>query len=220
MTGNLTLYIGEKNVSSWSMRAHVALVFKGIPFEERTISLLEDRDRSLRRRVSPTGRVPVLHHEDRVIPDSLAILEYLEETFPPPGHPALWPSDPGRRANARWLAAAMHSGFFKVREHLSFNLCFLPDPPRPPADAMAEALEMMELWEQALERNAEQGPFLFGGFGGADVMYAPAAFRLAAFRVPTEDHPRSGAYMGAVLEHPAVRRWMDEARKLPPVPVE
>ena len=220
MTGKPTLYIGEKNVSSWSMRAYVALVFKGVPFEERTISLLEDRDRALRRRVSPTGRVPVLHHEDRVIPDSLAILEYSEETFPPPAHPALWPSDPGRRAYARWLAAAMHSGFFKVREHMSFNLCFLPSPPEPPEDALAEAREMMGLWEQALEKNAEPGPFLFGAFGGADVMFAPAVFRLTAFRVPTRDHPRSAAYMPAVLQHPAVRRWMDEARRLPPVPVE
>src|SRR5712691_10668070 len=110
--GSLVLYIGEKNVSSWSMRAYVAMTEKGLPFEERTISLEQDKDRSQRRRIGPTGRVPVLHHllegkEPLVIPDSLAIIEYLEETFPAPAHPALWPSETRQRAHARWLAATM-----------------------------------------------------------------------------------------------------------------
>src|SRR5574341_857896 len=103
MKDGLVIHIGEKNVSSWSMRAWVALVEKGVPFEERTIRLVEDHDRAQRREVSPTGRVPVLHHGEVVIPDSLAIIEYLEETFPPPAHPALWPADRKARARARWL---------------------------------------------------------------------------------------------------------------------
>ncbi len=88
MKDDLILYVGEKNISSWSMRAFVALHAKGLPFEERTIPLREDKDRARRRKISPTGRVPVLHHGDLVVPDSLAIIEYLEETFPPPDHPA------------------------------------------------------------------------------------------------------------------------------------
>jgi glutathione S-transferase len=216
MNDTLTLYIGEKNISSWSMRALTMLLLKGVPFEERTISLAEDRDRSRRRKVSPTGKVPVLHHGDRVIPDSLAILEYLEETFPPPKYPALWPADPAQRAHARWLAAAMHSGFPKLREHMSFNLCFLPDPGPSHPEALADAMEMMSYWEPALARKTDPGPFLFGGFGGVDAMYAPAIVRLTAFRVPTGDYPLSAKYMPAVLEHPAVRRWLDEGKKLPP----
>lgn len=216
MRDGLVLYVGEKNISSWSMRAFVALAAKGIPFEERTIELRRDRDRARRRRVSPTGRVPVLHHGTLVIPDSLAILEYLEETFPPPEHPALWPADRAQRAHARWLAAAMHSGFTKLREGMSFNLCFLPDPPPPPAEALAEAADMLSLWEDALDRATSQGPFLFGTFGAADVMFAPAVVRLTSFRVPARAAPRAVAYMEAVLAHPAVRRWMDEARSLPP----
>lgn len=216
MHDKLTLYIGEKNISSWSMRAYVMLAFKGVPFEERTISLLQDKDRSRRREVSPTGKVPVLQHGERTIPDSLAILEYLEETFPPPKHPALWPADAAKRAHARWLAAAMHSGFAKLREHMSFNLCFFPDPPPSHADALADASEMLSLWEPTLASKTDAGPFLFGAFGGVDAMYAPAIVRLAAFRVPTSDFPLSAKYIPAVLEHPAVRRWMDEARKLPP----
>src|SRR5262250_566058 len=116
MTEDLVLHIGEKNMSSWSMRGFLALHHKELPFEERTIETYKDKDRAERLRVGPTGRVPVLRHGDRVIPDSLAIIEYLEETFPPPKHPALWPQHAGRRAHARWLAATMHSSFTQLRE--------------------------------------------------------------------------------------------------------
>lgn len=215
----LVLYVGEKNISSWSMRGFLAMVVKGIEFEEKTISLREDKDRSLRRKVSPTGKVPVLHHtvggETRVIPDSLAIIEYLEETFPVPVHPALWPQDASSRAHARWLAAAMHSGFPKLRESMSFNLCFLPKAPEPTPEALAESAEVLALWEDALSR-PKGGPFLFGGFSAADIMFAPVVVRLTAFRVPAARAPKAAPYMEAVLAHPAVKRWMDPARALPP----
>ncbi len=212
----IVLYVGEKNVSSWSMRAWVALKSKGVPFEERTIRLVLDRDRAERWKVSPTGRVPVLHHGDLVVPDSLAIVEYVEETFRPPAHPALWPSDPRRRATARALAATMHAGFAELRRSMSFNLCFLPERPRPTAEAVEEAKEMAALWDDALD--ASGGPFLVGEFGGADVFFAPAIVRLTAFAVPVSS--RSRAYMEAVLGHEAVRAWMEPARALPPVAEE
>jgi len=217
----LILYVGEKNISSWSMRGFLALAVKNLEFEERTISLREDKDRARRSEVSPTGKVPVLHHaidgQTRVIPDSLAIIEYLEETYPPPGHPALWPEDRSQRAHARWLAAAMHSGFMKLRESMSFNLCFLPKQPEPTPEALAEAGEVLHYWEEALARGGSaSGPFLFGGFGAADIMYAPVVVRLTAFRVPAARTPKAAEYMKQVLAHPPVRRWMDPARALPP----
>jgi glutathione S-transferase len=215
MTENLVLYIGEKNISSWSMRGYLALAHKNLAFEERSISLVQDRERAERRRISPTGRVPVLHHDELVIPDSLAIIEYLEERFPPPRYPALWPAELERRAHARWLAAAMHSGFVSLRESMSFNLCFLPVPPAAKPAALVEAGEMLTLWEETLSRNTAAGPFLFGSFTAADIMYAPAVVRLTAFRVPASR--RAAAYMSAVLEHGPVRRWLAEARALAPV---
>ncbi len=196
MGDELILYVGEKNISSWSMRAFVALSAKNLKFEERTIPLREDKDRAQRRKVSPTGRVPVLRHGDLVIPDSLAIIEYLEETFPPPAHPA--------------------SGFTQLRESMSFNLCFLKEPPRPTPGALQEAAEMLSYFQDALEAKRAPGPFLFGPFTAADVMYATAIVRLTAFRVPTAAAPKTPAYMEAVLAHPAVKRWMDAARALPP----
>jgi len=216
MGDDLVLYVGEKNISSWSMRGWLALQHKGLPFDERTIELRRDKDRAERRRVSPTGRVPVLRHGARAIPDSLAIIEYLEETFPPPGHPALWPKDADARARARWLAATMHAGFVKLRESMSFNLCFLPEPPAASPEALLEADEMLRLLQEALERKKVPGPFLFGAFSAADVMYAPAIVRLTSFRVPTAHAPAMAGYMEAVLSYSPVRRWMDAARALPP----
>jgi glutathione S-transferase len=217
MSERPVLYIGEKNVSSWSMRAWVALTYKGTPFEERTISLLSDRDRAARRKVSPTGKVPVLHHAGLAIPDSLAIIEYLEEAFPPPGYPALWPEGRAERARARWLAAAMHSGYPVIREHMSFNLCFLPRVPAAPPAALAEAAEVLAVWEGALTRPERTGGrFLCGAFSAADVMFATAAVRLRAFKVPTRNYPHAAAWMDEVLDAPPVRAWMDGARALPP----
>ena len=219
MSDKMVIYIGEKNISSWSMRGFVALAEKGVPFEERTILLREDKTRARRREVSPTGKCPVIHHtvngQTRIIPDSLAIIEYLEETFPPPAHPALWPSDPAERAHSRWMTAAMHSGFPKLRESMSFNLCFLPKRPAATAEAMAEAAEILGWWEDALSKKRSPGPFLFGPFGGVDVMYAPVVVRLTAFDAPTAATPRAADYMQAVLSHGSVKRWMDPARKLP-----
>lgn len=217
MSEKPVLYIGEKNVSSWSMRAWVALTWKGVPFEERTILLTQDKTRVERRKVSPTGKLPVLHHGGLVIPDSLAIIEYLEEAFPPPSYPALWPADRALRARARWLAASMHSGFMKVRDGMSFNLCFLPRVPEASPEAMAEAQEVLGLWEAALTRPERRGgPYLCGAFCAADVMFATMAARLSSFGVPASDYPHAREYLSAVLAAPPVKAWMDEAKQLPP----
>ena len=212
---DLKLYVGEKNISSWSMRAWAALTHKGVAFEEMPLALKGDKDRARRRAVSPTGKVPVLHHKGMAIPDSLAIIEYLEETFPAPQHPALWPKDAAARAHARWLAAAMHSGFMGMREGMSFNTCFLKTRPAPTAAALADAAELLGLLEVALSKQ-RVGPYLFGAFGAADAMYAPAAVRLIAYEVPAGASPLAHAYLREVVAAPAVKPWMDAARALPP----
>jgi glutathione S-transferase len=216
MADRLVLYVGEKNVSSWSMRAFLALAHKGLPFEERTIELHADKDRAKRLAVGPTGKVPILHHGALVIPDSLAIVEYLEDAFPPPGHPALWPGDRAVRAYARWLSAVMHSGFQAIRESMSFHLCFLPRRPDATPEALREAGDVLRLFEAALTAHGAHGGFLCGAFSAADIMYAPMVVRLTAFDVPTSRTPLARDYMARLLDHAVVRRWMDPARALPP----
>jgi glutathione S-transferase len=219
MSDKPILYVGEKNISSWSMRAWVAITWKGVPFEERTILLARDKTRTERRKVSPTGKCPVLHHAGIVVPDSLAIMEYLEEAFPPPQYPALWPADRAERARARWLSAAMHSGFMKIREGMSFNLCFLNPVPEATRDAMDEAREVLQLWQDTLARPERRGgPFLCGAFSGADVMFATMAVRLMSFRVPADDFPLAKAYMFDVTAAPPVAAWLQQARMLEPAP--
>jgi len=213
----LVLYVGERNVSSWSMRAYLGLLHKQLPFEERLVELVAGRGDATLARVSPTGLVPVLHHGPIVVPDSLAILEYLEETFPPRDHPALWPLDSCERARARWLAATMHSGFAALRAGMSFHTCFWPERPLADAAARADATALLELLERVLADAPPRGPFLVGEFGAADILYAPALVRLEAYRVPTAATRRAADYMRTVLAHPTVRRWLDEARALPPV---
>ncbi|MBI1951419.1 MAG: glutathione S-transferase C-terminal domain-containing protein, partial [Acidobacteria bacterium] len=88
-------------------------------------------------------------------------------------------------------------------------------PPRPTPEALQEGAEMLSYFQDALDRRQAPGPFLFGPFTAADVLYAPAVVRLTAFRVPAAHAPKAPAYMEAVLSHPAVRRWMDAARALP-----
>ena len=149
--------------------------------------------------------------------ESQAILEYIEETFPPPDSPSLWPARTRERAHARWLSAAMHSGFPKLRESMSFHLCFLPERPAASAEALAEAAEILALWESALRSKTSPGPFLFGAFGAVDAMYAPVVVRLTAFGVPTQSTPLAAEYMKAMLVYPAVNRWLEPARKLTPV---
>jgi glutathione S-transferase len=110
----------------------------------------------------------------------------------------------------------MHSGFPNLREGMSFNHCFLPEPPAPPPEALQEAAEMLRFFEDALDLRSAPGEFLFGGFGAVDAMFAPAVVRLVSFGAPTAATPRAGGYLAAVLAHPPVERWLKEARALPP----
>jgi glutathione S-transferase len=127
----------------------------------------------------------------------------------------MWPPGRAERAHARWLAAAMHSGFMAVRTGMAFNLAFLAEDLRTSDGAIAEAREMMSFWEDALSRS--NGPFLFGAWGAVDIMYAPAVVRLQAFKIPCQDLPRARAYMQAVLSQPDVADWLQAARTLKPV---
>jgi glutathione S-transferase len=112
----------------------------------------------------------------------------------------------------------MHSGFMKIREGMSFNLCFLPRVPEASPDALAEAQEVLALWEASLTRPERRGgPYLCGAFCAADVMFATMAVRLNAFGVPASDFPHAREYVSAVLAAPPVAAWMDQARALTPM---
>ena len=206
----LTLIIGNKNYSSWSLRPWIAMTVAGIAFDEKVIPLYEPGSREAILKYSPAGKVPVLIDGDVAIWESLAILEYLAEKFPKAG---LWPSDARARSHARVVANEMHGGFQALRKNCPMNL-WLPVKQRPlPDDAMDNVRRIDALWSDCRARFGQNGPFLFGDFGAADAMYAPVVARLHSFGIAVGAISR--AYMDAVMALPAWAAWRAAALKEP-----
>ncbi len=208
----LELYIGNKNYSSWSLRAWLLLTQLGIAFEERRLRLDWKADSAFKRTLmehAPTGRVPLLVDDGFAVWDSLAIAEYVAERFPDRG---VWPADLRARARARSLCAEMHSGFGALRDRFPMNIeAHLPEVgervvrEHPAVAADVERIESM--WSQALE--ASGGPFLFGRFCAADAFYAPVCSRLRTYAPSLA--PTTLAYVQRVHDLPSMRAWCDAA---------
>jgi glutathione S-transferase len=212
------LYIGYRTTSTWSLRAWLPMRKTGAAFAEVMIRYRRADDKARLREVSPTGQVPLLVHRraggEVKVWDSLAIGEYLAETFP---DRRLWPADAAARAFARAIAAEMHSGFRPLREHLPMAL--LERHPGVGLDQPAAAADIRRvdaLWREARERwgRAGGGPYLFGHFTIADAMYAPVVSRFQTYAVPLAGESR--AYMEAILADPDYRAWAAQAERDPP----
>ena len=201
----LRLVIGSKTYSSWSLRPWLLLREGGVEFEEVRIPFTGAwRDEV--RRLSPSGRVPVLQDGELVIWDSLAICEYAAEQ-----HPELagWPADARRRAQARAVAAEMHSGFVALRTELPQNLRVhgRAAPDALSASCRADVARIEALWSSCLRESG--GPWLFGSFGIADAMYAPVALRFTSYGVALG--AEAEAYRARVDALPSVRAWTRDA---------
>jgi glutathione S-transferase len=201
----LTLVIGNKNVSSWSMRPWVAARAFGIPFTEVRVLLDQPDTAANIARYSHAGRVPVLLAGEITVWDSLAICEYLAEQFP---DKHMWPQDVAARAMARSVVAEMHSGFSALRSSLSMNIkARLPGHGRG-AGTQADIGRICEIWEECLARHGHHG-FLFGAFSIADAFFAPVVTRFQTYGVALA--PALQAYCERVLGHPAVAAWVEGA---------
>ncbi|WP_026436166.1 glutathione S-transferase family protein [Acidovorax sp. JHL-9] len=209
----IQLYIGNKNYSSWSMRPWVLLRQAGIVFEEVRVRFDSFEAGSEFKRtvgtVSPTGKVPVLVDGDLVVWDTLAIAEYLAETYP---EKQLWPQDKAARARARSVCAEMHSGFTALRGACPMNIeAQLPDTGallwRDKAAVRADVQRLVEMWTGLLAQYG--GPMLFGQFTIADAYFAPVCMRLHTYALPVPPH--IAAYVDRVRALPSVKAWIDEA---------
>jgi glutathione S-transferase len=208
---NYTLVIGDKNLSSWSLRPWLALKHCGIPFAEERVRLRQAESRATILRHSPSGKVPVLRCGTLIVFDSLAILEFLAERHPELG---LWPRDAEARALARSISAEMHAGFAALRNEMSMDLAArLPTP--PVGEALAtDVRRIVAIWREARARYGEGGPFLFGTFSNADAMFAPVATRFRTYGVDLArfgDDGTAGAYAQSVLDLPAMAAWTEGA---------
>lgn len=200
----MKLIHGNLNYSSWSIRPWLVLTHFEIPFEAELAPLSGKGWRENLRTKSPTAKVPVLVDGDLVIPETIAIIEYLAEGFPDRD---VWPSDRAARARARAASAEMHAGFNDLRNEAPVNLrSSLPG--RIPHDKVAADLARLErLWSDLLDRSG--GPYLFGTFSAADAMFAPPASRIRTYDLPVTD--TGAAYIEAIYALPAFQELLAKA---------
>ena len=208
----MKLIIGNKAYSSWSLRGWLACKQAGLPFEEIVVPLYDaewDRRRGGGEFAPSGGKVPLLWDgDDIVVWDSLAIIEYLADKV---GRDRFWPVDDAARAMARSMAAERHSSFTALRRQHPMNVRQIFPAQRPDEDVFADLARIMQLWAQARANWGGGGEFLFGGFGAADIMYAPVVTRLMTYQLPL---PRfAAAYGAAVIGHPWMQQWIAEAQE-------
>ena len=196
------LAIGNKNYSSWSLRAWLAAKHTGMTFEEVVIPLDHPDTQKKIAAYSPSGRVPALHDGDVIVWDSLAIAEHLAAVFP---EARLWPEDRAARGVARSVSAEMHSSFAALRAHMPMNVrSKFPGYGRTPA-SLHDIERVRAIWTQCRARFGADGPFLFGPFSIADAMYAPVVFRFRTYAVELDT--QLSEYIETMLTHPAMQEW-------------
>lgn len=200
-----TLYIANKNYSSWSLRPWVLMEELHIPFHERLRRFEPGGAGNSFRSFSPTGKVPALHHGSAVVWDSLAIAEYLHEL-----HEGVWPKDAAARAWARSASAEMHSAFATLRQQCSFNLGLRVRLREQPEGLRKDLARMDELWSEGIARFG--GPFLAGAtFTAVDAFFAPVQFRVQTYGL--ELNEAATRYSRMVLALDSMGRWYEDGIK-------
>ncbi len=206
----MKLIIGNRNYSSWSLRGWLAAKQSGLSFEEIQVPLYgEDWERLKKNRedIAPSsGKVPILWDGDAVVWDSLAIIEYLADKV---GRDRFWPKDDAARAMARSMVAEMHSGYLALRRQCPMNIRRRVEGAKIDDEARADILRILSLWAEARARFGKGGPFLFGTFNAADIVYAPVVSRFLTYGVGVPGFAQ--AYMQAVWEHEWLQQWIAAA---------
>jgi glutathione S-transferase len=199
---SLTIAVGNKNYSSWGLRGWLALEHTGVPYDEIVVPLGAADTHARIAAVSPSGRVPALRHGDVTVWESLAIGEYLAETFP---DARLWPDGAGARACARAVSSEMHAGFAALRSCMPMNVrARFPGYGRTPG-SLRDIERIRTLWSECRARFGQGGPFLFGRFSVADAMFAPVVFRFRTYAVQLD--ASQSAYLEAMLVDPGMQKW-------------
>ncbi len=199
---DLQLIVGNRNYSSWSLRAGLYMRESGIPYKEIRIPLFTPEWPERIRQYSPAARVPVLVHGELSVWDTQAIFEYIRETF---DQAVGWPQEAVARAEARSVSAEMHSGFLGIREHLPQNIRKRGKIPLTnfSAGTQKEISRVFEIWKTCFQKYG--GPWLFGNFSIADVMYAPVALRFVTYGISVPEECQW--FIQAVTELPSVQEW-------------
>lgn len=203
----LVLYIGDKNLSSWSLRPWLLMKHAGIHFRERMIRLDQPTTKAELADASPSLRVPCLLDNDLTVWDSLSIGEYLAEKFPEKG---LWPESRAARAAARSVSAEMHSGFSGMRS--LWPMHFAREGMRHTTHGIeGDIARIAEIWESCRRDYGDGGKFLFGRFSIADAMFAPVVSRFVTYG-PVALPPRAAEWRDMMWALPAMKEWGEGAK--------
>ncbi len=203
-----TLTISSRNYSSWSLRGWLLCNMAGIDFDEVVLSTDDPATRAELLHLSPSFLVPCLTHEGIKIWDTLAIAEYLAEIAPEAG---LLPKDRAERSRCRSVSGEMHQGFFNMRSALPMNIKGHYPGFKVWTGVQADISRVTQIWRECLAQSG--GPYLFGQLTMADAMYAPVCTRFQTYGVALD--PASQGYCRAILEWPAMVKWMEAARAEP-----
>ena len=198
------LIIGNKNYSSWSLRAWLMLKHAKVDFDELRIPLFQASSREQLLANTPAGLVPVYREGELVIWDSLAIGEYLYESYP-----SLWPADRSVRARARAVSAEMHSGFIPLRKAMSMNIRATGRKVASTPELDADIDRIKSIWRTIRQEFSVAGPWLFGQYSIADAMFAPVVFRFLTYGV--SEPGIVDEYMMTVSHDPLIQPWVKEA---------
>lgn len=205
MADKSCLVIGNKNYSSWSMRAWLAARFAKLPFTEIDIALYQSGAREKVKALGgETGLVPLLVDGECVIWETNAIVEHLYETCS-----QIWPSDPVARAKARSVCGEVSTGFMSLRNQMPVNIRARLKLAEIDAGVQVDIDRICHIWETCAEDYP--GPWLFGEFCAADIYFAPIATRFQSYGVRL-----IGAalrYQQAILTHPLVLEWIQQSQQ-------
>ena len=200
------LIIGNKNYSSWSLRAWLLLREAGIEFDEHRIALDCAGTAHEIAGYSDAGRVPILILDDVTVWDSLAIAETAADRWP---QKSLWPEDPAMRAHARSVSAEMHASFAVLRECMPMNCRAMGRRVPIPDDLGRDIDRVIAIWSDCRQRYGDQGDWLFGKFSIADAMYAPVALRFRTYGINLPDS--ACHFPRRLLESTAMQEWLAAA---------
>ncbi len=203
------LVIGNRNYSSWSLRAWLCLRRAGVEFDEELLPLDTPEFAARVGALSPSGRVPALWHDNQCVWDSLAICEYVNEVF---AAGALWPQDVRARGHGRALVAEMHSGFRALRDELPMN-CRASDRQVPLSGALRDDIQRVQhLWDQCRLSYGARGDWLLGDYSIADAFFAPVVSRFATYGIAPAT-PQVHDYCARVRADVHLGAWYELARQ-------
>lgn len=209
----MKLIIGNKAYSSWSLRGWLAMKQSGLPFEEIIVPMYDDRWDERKRApdmVPSQGRVPILWDGEVVVWDSLAMVEYLADKT---NRDRFWPKDDVARGMARAMAAEMHSSYAALRDECGMNIRRTFADYKISDAARSDALRILQLWAEARSRFGSGGPYLFGTFSAADIMFAPVVTRFQTYGFALPGFAQS--YCDSIRDHEWMRQWSNAAQAEP-----